>query len=76
MERNGYVMRTETHLEMAKRHVREAEAIVARQRKLVEQLRRDGHDLVEAERLLRNFEESLEAHRQGLAHMRRARKPS
>ena len=55
----------ETELKMAERHVREAERHVARQRQIVEELRRDGHKTELAETLLGNY-----AHRQLLAHVR------
>src|SRR5215510_6826748 len=59
----------ETKLDMAKRHVREAEEHVARQRRLVADLRRDEHyDMAEkAEALLQTFEDLLAGHRAGLA---------
>ena len=56
----------ETELEMAERHVREGEAHVARQRDLVAELRRDGHDTEQAEQLLTTFEATLAQHRKGL----------
>ena len=59
---------SETKLEMAARHVREAQEHVVRQRQLIADLRRDGHhDMVEkAEALLRIFEGLLAGHRAGL----------
>lgn len=61
----------ETELEMAERHVREAEAHVARQEETVQQLRRDGHDTKQAEALLTTFEATLVEHRRGLDLVRR-----
>lgn len=52
--------RTE-ELKIAERHVREGEAIVSRQRRIVDELRRDGHDTADAERLLAVFEASLKS---------------
>lgn len=46
-------------LAMAERHVREGEAIVSRQRRIVDELRRDGHSTATAEQLLAIFESSL-----------------
>ena len=64
---------TETRLQTAERHVREAEAHIARQREIVEELRRDGHPTIEAEILLRIFEDTLKSHLDGLARVRAAR---
>lgn len=54
-------------MEMARRHVQEAEQRVQRQRERVEQQRRDGHDSAATEELLAIFEESLTALRDHLA---------
>ena len=43
------------HLVQAERHVSEAQAHIKRQRELVAELERDGHDTGEARRLLDNF---------------------
>jgi hypothetical protein len=58
----------ETELEKARRHVREGEAHVARQRRLVARLRRDGHDSLVgvAQILLGSFEQTLAEHRRHL----------
>ena len=53
-------------LAMAERHVREGEAIVSRQRRIVEELRRDGHPTATAEQLLTIFEASLQSLRDHL----------
>jgi len=44
------------HLEMAQRHVAEGEQHLARQRKLIAELERDGHDTALAIELLHEFE--------------------
>jgi hypothetical protein len=59
-------MKRETELEMAQRHVRQGEARVAAQRELVEELRRDGHDMTQAEKLLVTFQTTLASHRRAL----------
>jgi hypothetical protein len=46
----------ERHLAMAERHVSQGERNVARQREIVEEFERDGHDAGLAHRLLRQFE--------------------
>jgi Cdc6-like AAA superfamily ATPase len=54
-------------LSEADRHIVEAEAAVTKQIAEIEKLRRDGHNTLAAEELLKNFERSLEvmhAHRQ------------
>ena len=50
------------HLEQARRHVADGDKHVARQRKLVAKLDRDGHDSREARRLLQQFEELQRLH--------------
>lgn len=45
------------HLALAEKHVMAGARIVARQRELVAELVRDGHDTTEARRLLGQFEE-------------------
>jgi hypothetical protein len=50
------------HLEMARRHVAEGERHVARQRELVAELERDGHDTAQSRDLLKQFEELLALH--------------
>lgn len=47
------------HLAQAEAHVALADRNVARQRKLVAELERDGHSTTEAKRLLALFEEIL-----------------
>ncbi|WP_262273638.1 hypothetical protein [Microvirga yunnanensis] len=55
------------HLVLADRHIVEGRRRVADQTKLVETMARNGQDTVMAARLLRTFEETLEA---WLAHRR------
>jgi hypothetical protein len=50
------------HLELADRHVSEGIRHAMRQRALVERLERGGHDIREANSLLRRFEDTLELH--------------
>ena len=52
----------EEHLAMVERHVAEGEVHLLRQRQLVSDLRRDGHDTTQAEGLLAAFEASQAAH--------------
>jgi hypothetical protein len=49
----------ENHLAAAERHLTEAERQVVRQRELVAELERDGHDSGQAIHLLEQFEEVL-----------------
>jgi hypothetical protein len=46
----------EEHLAMAERHAAEGEVHLLRQRQLVSELRRDGHDTTQSEMLLASFE--------------------
>ena len=50
------------HLSQAERHVAEGMVHVEKQRTLVEDMARDGHDIGEHETLLRQFEETLALH--------------
>ena len=50
------------HLSQAERHVAEGEMNVERQRILVENLAREGHDTERAEALLKQFEEIQALH--------------
>ncbi len=59
----------EYELAMVRRHVREGEGQVARQRTLVARLRADGLPIEEAEALLATFEELQRQHE---AHLARA----
>jgi hypothetical protein len=52
----------ERHLAQARRHVTEGEQHVARQRNLLAELPRDGHDTTEAAKLLENFEDLQRMH--------------
>ena len=59
----------ETKLEMARRHVHEAEAHVASQRKIVAGLPAEGEGSLIAERLLVEFERTLRDHKTALARL-------
>ena len=50
------------HLAQAERHVTDGEALVARQREIVERLERGGHDTREAMTLLRQLEQAQALH--------------
>ena len=68
----------ETELQMIERHIREGDAIVARQTQLVAELRRGrGHDrlLDEAVRLLGQFKDTLQLHHKHLARYRQEHGP-
>jgi hypothetical protein len=60
----GFMDRTmlQDHLAPAERHVIEGERHIARQRELVAELKRDGHDSDLAQSLLRSFEELQAMH--------------
>ena len=60
----------ETDLEMAERHVREAEARVARQRRIVEYQRASGEVSSLSEEILEEFERALVHHRLHLSRFR------
>jgi len=49
----------ESHLEMAARHIAEQQDRIARQKRLLAKLRRDGHPTEQAEDLLRDMERLL-----------------
>ncbi len=49
------------HLSQAERHIVEGEERITRQMILIDKLRLDGHDVVEAERLLVTLRETLVA---------------
>jgi hypothetical protein len=51
------------HLALAERHISQGERHVRRQRELVAQLSRDGHDIAQARSLLTQFEEMLALHK-------------
>ena len=57
----------EKPLEMARRHVAEAEARVARQRELVAELERQGRDATQVQAVLDLFEDTLRLMHEGLA---------
>ena len=50
------------HLSQAERHVAEGMVHVEKQRTLVENMARDGHDTSEHDALLQQFEETLALH--------------
>jgi hemerythrin len=52
----------ERHLAQAERHVSEGENTVARQRRVVTELSKDGHDSRLAQELLTQFETAQAAH--------------
>lgn len=60
--------RAETPLEMAKRHVREAEQRIVRLTKRVINMRTRGYDTEQAERLLSNFHDLLQLAHRHLKH--------
>lgn len=61
-------MPRENVLEMARRHVRDGEGLVARQAEILGDLRRHGHDTQLAEALLQTLENTLQQMRQHLAY--------
>ena len=66
------VAKEQADLEKADRDIREGEARVAQQMRLIDELRRDGHDVADAEKLLRTLEEALDtwkAHRDTIRSM-------
>jgi hypothetical protein len=58
------------HLEEAERHVSEGARRLERQRAIIEQLRRDGHDAKQAETLLRAMENLERMHIEHVALIR------
>jgi hypothetical protein len=50
------------HLALAETHVAEGERILARQRRLLAELERDGHDTRTARTLLQSFEQTQASH--------------
>jgi Spy/CpxP family protein refolding chaperone len=50
------------HLAQARRHVAQGEQHVMRQRELVAEMERDGHDTAQSRALLKQFEELLALH--------------
>jgi hypothetical protein len=63
-------LKGESRLQMAERHVRDAEAHVARQRRIVLDLSGHGHPIDLALELLDEFERSLRDHRASLERIR------
>jgi hypothetical protein len=62
----------EEHLAMAERHVAEGEVHLLRQRRLVSDLRRDGHDTAESEKFLAQLEALQVMHLEHRDHLRSA----
>jgi hypothetical protein len=60
------------HLAQAERHVVEGERVIARQRDVVAQLERDGHDSTDAMLLLYQFEEIQYLHLDHRDQLRKA----
>ena len=56
----------ETRLQIAERHVRQAEMHVARQQQMIEKLRRRNRSTVDDEKLLHIFMETLRVHQDDL----------
>ena len=52
----------ERHLALAERHISEGEGTVVRQRQIVADLERDGHDSAMARALLQQFQQLLDLH--------------
>lgn len=50
------------HLEKARSHVAEGDSHIAKQKIILAEFQRDGHDMADARRLLDNFEDSQKAH--------------
>ena len=67
-------MAAQSKVEMAKPHVREAEAHIVRQQEIIEQLRSDGHPTLEAELSLKVFQDTLRSHKQSLSRLQAASK--
>jgi hypothetical protein len=68
--RSGRQMATEVAVKTAAWSVHVAEIHVLRQMEVIEELRRDGHSTVEAERHLQMLEGTLETHQQILDGLR------
>jgi hypothetical protein len=50
------------HLEQSKRHIIEGQDLIERQKNILADLERGGHDTTEAKRLLKNFEDIQRLH--------------
>lgn len=59
-------MEGETRVQIAERHVRQAEMHVARQKEMIERLRRRNRSTVDDEKLLQIFMETLRVHQDDL----------
>lgn len=60
-------MKPETRQDIAKRLVAEAEGLVMRQRQLVAELEKSGHEAEQSQKLLGHFEDSLASFQRTLA---------
>jgi hypothetical protein len=52
----------EQHLALAEKHVRDGEVILVRQREVLANLARDGHDTSRASQILQEFEDVQQMH--------------
>ena len=68
-------MAGETTLEMVMQHIRESEGHIARQKAIIEELRRDNQPTEAAASLLRIFEETLAAHQRRAEQLRQSPGP-
>lgn len=66
---------TEEEIERARMHVWDAESCVARQRRLIAELERDGHSTERAGHLLKTMEDLLVLFRRHLEDMTMGAKP-
>jgi predicted nucleic acid-binding Zn-ribbon protein len=57
------VAREQADFDKAEQDIRDGEARIEQQRRLIDDLRRDGHETVEAEKLLWALQQSLDAWR-------------
>lgn len=64
----------ETVLQIVEQCVRETEAAIRRQEKIIEELRRDGHPAIGAKTLLRLFERDLKEYQGRLELLRVAQR--
>lgn len=62
-------MEGETRVQIAERHVRQAETHVARQKQMIERLRRRNRSTVDDEKLLQIFQETLKVHQDDLERL-------
>jgi len=62
-------MSEKSSVEMAKRHVCQAEAHIVRQKEIIEELRHDGHPTLAAELLLKVFQDTLRSHKESVLRL-------